>query len=346
MRKIIIIIFMLFFFTVSASALEYTAPTVPDSAQEYMADDTETFAEGLWYIIKSAIKELRPSLSEAGKVSLTLIAITLLVSVMKKLPGASGQIVNLVSTLCVAVTLLKSSNAMIHLGTQTVSEISNYGMLLLPVMTASLAAQGGTVTSAALYTGTAFFNTILSSAITKLIVPMVYIHMVLCIGYSAVGEETLKGIRDFLKWLITWSLKIVLYVFTGYLSITGVVSGTTDAAALKAAKLTLSGVVPVVGNIVSDASETILVSAGLLKNAAGVYGLLAIAAVWIGPFMQIGTHYLLLKMVSAICASFGPKETAGLIKDFSGIMGILVATTSTVCLLLLVSVICHLKGVG
>lgn len=346
MRKFLIIAITLFAFSVSVSALEYTAPTVPDSAQPYMAEDPESFADGLWYIIKSGIKVLQPSLAEAGKVCLTLIAIMLLASIIKYFTGASKQIVDLSSALCVATTLLQSSNSMIRLGTQTVDQISDYGKLLLPVMTAALAAQGGTTTSAALYTGTAFFNTILSSAITNLIVPMIYVNMVLCIGYSAIGEEILKNIRNFSKWLIIWSLKIILYVFTGYLSITGVVSGTTDAAALKAAKLTVSGVVPVVGNIVSDASETILVSAGMLKNTAGVYGLLAIAAVWIGPFIQIGTQYLLLKLACAVCATFGPKESVGLIKDFSGIMGILVAMTSSVCLLLLVSIICHLKGVG
>ena len=346
MRKIIIVMIALLFCTVSASALEYTAPDAPESAQPYMKEDPESFSDGLLYIIKSAISELRPSLAEAGRVCLTLIAIMLLASIIKNFSSTSKQIVDLVTALCVATTLIQSSNSMIHLGAQTVGQISDYGKLLLPVMTASLAAQGGTTTSAALYTGTAFFNTILSSAITKLIVPMVYVNMALCIGYSAIGEEILKNIRNFSKWLITWSLKTILYVFTGYLSITGVVSGTTDAAVLKAAKLTVSGVVPVVGKIVSDASETILVSACVIKNTVGVYGLLAIAAVWIGPFIQIGTQYLLLKLTCTICATFGQKETVGLIKDFSELMGILVAMTSCMCILLLVSVICYLKGVG
>ena len=42
------------------------------------------------------------------------------------------------------------------------------------------------------------------------------------------------------------------------MSITGVISGTVDAAALKAAKIGISGAVPVVGNIFADATETIV----------------------------------------------------------------------------------------
>ena len=213
-------------------------------------------------------------------------------------------------------------------------------------MTGALAAQGGISTSAALYTATALFNSVLSSFIAKILVPMLYIYMIFCIGFRAMDEELLKNIRNFLKWLITWSIKISIYLFTGYLSITGVISGTTDASALKAAKLAVSGAIPVVGNIISDASETILVSAGVLKNAAGIYGLFVILSLWIGPFVKIGVQYLILKATSALCSGFGAKESCGLIQDFSGIMGLIVAMTATVCILFFVSIVCCLKGVG
>ena len=175
---------------------------------------------------------------------------------------------------------------------------------------------------------------------------MLYIYLCLSVANSALGQEMLETLRRFVKWLMTWSLKLVLYTFTGYIGITGVVSGTADAAAIKATKLTISGVVPVVGGILSEASETILVSAGVMKSAAGIYGLLAILALWIGPFLEIGVQYLLLKMTSAVCGVFGVKHSAAIISDFSGAMGFLLAMTGTVCLLLLIGVVCFMKGTG
>ena len=156
----------------------------------------------------------------------------------------------------------------------------------------------------------------------------------------------LKKFRDAVKWAMTWLLKIILYTFTGYISITGVVSGTTDAATLKAAKLTISGVVPVVGSILSDASEAVLVSAGTVKNAVGIYGLLAILAVWIGPFLRIGAHYLVLKALGIMCSVFEVKSVTELIGDFSTAMGLLLAMTGAVCLMLIISTICFMKGAG
>jgi stage III sporulation protein AE len=175
---------------------------------------------------------------------------------------------------------------------------------------------------------------------------MVYVFLVLVIANSALGEDLLKKLRDFLKWLVSWFLKTILYVFTGYIAVTGVVSGTTDQAALKATKLTISGVVPVVGGILSDASEAVLVSAGLVKSAVGVYGMIAIAAIAITPFLQIAVQYLLLKLTAAVCGIFGNKRSSELIGDFSAAMGLLLAMTGTVCLLLLISTVCFMKGMG
>ena len=177
-------------------------------------------------------------------------------------------------------------------------------------------------------------------------VPMVYIYLCVSVCCNLWEQPLLQQIRKLLKWLVTWGLKIVLYVFTGYITITGVVGGTTDATILKATKLTISGVVPVVGNILSDASEAVLVSAGMMKNAVGIYGLLAVIALWIGPFVRIGLQYLMLKITGGIVQMFAPKQVAELILDFSGAMGLVLAMTGTVCLLFLISTICFMKGVA
>lgn len=323
-----------------------TAPQVPQSGSDLMPGETAGFGEGLWEIIREAVSRIRPDLAEAAGLCMSLIAVVLLLSIVQNLPGKMDQVTDLCGAAAIAAMLLGSTNSMIALGTETIQDLSSYGKLLLPVMTSAMAAQGGITGSAALYAGTALFDAVLISLISKLLIPMVYLFLVLSTANSAVGEDILRKLADFVKWVMTWGLKIVLYVFTGYMGITGVVSGTTDAATLKAAKLTISGVVPVVGGILSDASEAVLVSAGVVKNAAGIYGIFAILAVVISPFLRIGVHYLLLKATAAVCGVFGSKRVTGLIGDFSTAMGLLLAMTSSVCFLLLISTVCFLKGVG
>ena len=57
-------------------------------------------------------------------------------------------------------------------------------------------------------------------------------------------------------------------------------------------------------------------------------------------------QYLMLKAVGALCAGFELKRSAGLIEDFAAAMGILLAMTGTVLVLLLVSTVCFMKAVA
>lgn len=346
MRKLILCVVLLFALAMPVSALEITAPEVPESGEELMPQKAQTFGEGLWEIIQDVLPLIRPDLAEASRVSLAVIAAVMMVSLLQSFSDAVKAMADLAGSAVISGVLLLSANSMIQLGVETVKEISEYGKLLLPVMTAAMAAQGGITSSTALYTGTAVFDTLLSSLISRLLVPIIYLFLALAAANSAMGEEILKKMRDFLKWLMSWSLKTILTVFTTYIGITGVVSGTTDAAALKVTQTTISTVVPVVGGILSNASEAVLVSAGLVKNAAGIYGIWAILAIFLGPFLQIGAHYLLLKATAAVCGVFGSKRMTELIGDFSTAMGLLLAMTGSACLLLLISTVCFMKGVG
>lgn len=344
--RLMLIVLLILSLAMPVSAADITAPTVPESSRDLMPQDGTSFGDGLWQICCRGLAKIRPDIAEGAKISLCIIAAVVMLSILSAFPGMTEKCCDLVGAVCIAGLLLGSANSLIRLGTDTVEEISQYGKLLLPVMTTALAAQGGLTTSASLYVGTAAFDTLLSGVIASVLVPMVYIYLALAAANAAIGDDLLKKLRDFLKWLMTWVLKTVLYVFTGYMGITGVVSGTTDAAALKAAKLTISGVVPVVGGILSDASEAVLVSAGVVKNAAGIYGIFAVLALIAEPFFRIGVHYLILKFTAAVCGIFGSKRITELIDDFTSVMGLLLAMTGTVCLLILISTVCFLRGVG
>lgn len=346
MRRLIILIALIVLLPITVNAEQFTAPEVPVEAEKYFPEESSSFSEDLWYVIKTAVGDLQPEIVQAVRIGLSLIAITILVSILNTFSGTAKNVVNLAGVLSIGLILLEPSNALIELGVQTVHEMSEYGKLLLPVMTAAMASQGGVTTSSALYTTTAFFNALLSAGITKIIVPVLYVYIALSIANCILDNDMLSRFRTISNSFMTWGLKAVLYLFSGFITITGVVSGVADASAVKAAKLIISGTVPVVGKIISDASETILVSAGVMKSAVGVYGIIAIVAILIGPFLKIGIQYLILKLCAAVCGLFDSNKSSILIQDFSGAMGFVLAATGTVSLLLLISTVCFMKGIA
>ncbi len=345
MKKILIIFAIIIFTACPVSAMEFVAPEAPSSAEKYMPEDTESFWDGLWYIVKNVISTLQPSIVESMKVCISLLAVTVLLSILNTLSASAKQTTRLSGTIAFSMILLQPTNTMIRSGISVIEEMAEYGKLLFPVMTTALAAQGGTSTSAALYGGSMFFINLLTSVISKLIVPMIYIYICLCVAQRALGSDILKDLKGLAKWIMTWLLKLVIYAFTGYISITGIISGTVDSSAVKAGKLAISGVVPVVGSIISDATETVLLGAGIMKNTVGIYGLLVIFAMCIGPFLEIGIQYLLLKITVSICGIFDAKSSSGIMADISGAMGFVLAMLGTVGLLLLISTVCFMKGI-
>jgi len=332
---------------ISGSVISTELPKAGGDVAAIVPEASDSFLEGLWVVIKSCMKELNPALHEAGMLCARVSAIMILVILVKSISEKGSQkALDLASAAAIGYTLMAPSASMIRLGEETIRSLSEYGKLLLPVMTGAMAAQGGASTSAGLYAVTAFLDSVLSSMLSGLILPVMYLFLGLAIANAATGIALLGKLRDFCKWLMTWVLKSALYVFTGFLSVTGVVSGATDAAAMKAAKIAISGAVPVVGGILSDASEAVLVGAGILKNSAGIYGLLTVSTLFLVPFFQIGSQYLLLKATGSLCASLDDGAASKLILDFAGGMGLVLAVASVQTVLLLVSTVCFMRGVG
>lgn len=324
--------------------MEFSAPEPPDSAAEFLPEEADSFGEGLWNVLQSAFETIAPSLTEATHICLCVFAAVLIAGLVSQF--SSSPTIELAGVTAVAALLLEPSRSLIELGVDTVQDLQSYGKLLLPVMASSLAAQGGVTSSTALYVGTAVLDAVLSAAVTSVMVPMVWMFLALAISHAAVGEPLLGKFRDLLRWAMEWALKLTLYVFTGYMAVTGVVSGTADAAAGKAARIAVSGAVPVVGGILSDATDAVLLAASTLGSGAGIWGILTVLAIFCAPSLRIGVQYLLLKATAAIGETLGGLRCAALISDFAAAMGLLMALVSTQTTLLLISAVCFLRGVS
>ena len=346
MKPFILSFFLVLWLAVPANALELTAPEVPRSGLDAMPEDTENFGNGLRELLRNAAALLAPELKAAAHDCCRLLAAALVCSLLPLLTKRVRGISALAGTVLMASMLMAPAGTMLTCAADTLEEICEYGKLLCPVMTTALAAQGGVTASAALYTGTIGFVSALSILVSQVMLPIVAIFLALSVGYGALGEELLRRLADGAKHFLSWLLKTILILFTTYMSVTGVVSGTTDASARKAAKVAFSSAVPVVGGILSDASESVLVSVGILKNAAGVYGILAVLAVLAEPFLRLGVQYLMLKATGLVCTVLAEKRLSCLVEDFSAAMGLLLAMVASAGVLVLISTVCFMRGMG
>ena len=144
MKKLPMLIATILLLVTPVSATSFIAPEV---SSPYMPAEVDDFSDGLWYVVKNGIHNLAPEIRDASAICLSVIAVAMLISLITAAFSFNKYIVATVGIISVSVLLFKPSDTFIQMGITTVQELSQYGKLLLPVMTASLASAGGVTTS-------------------------------------------------------------------------------------------------------------------------------------------------------------------------------------------------------
>lgn len=319
-----------------------------DDARALMQDttlwDNDSFGEKILSMVKTVLGGSQSQIRQSVKSCTTILAVVVLTALGGALlEGHAKTALRLaaVCTLCLCVT--DDVGALIRLGSETAEDLNVFSKALLPVMAAAAAGSGSTASSAALYASSTAFFSLLVSVLQRLLMPMVKCFLALSAADAALDGKTFAGLKQFAAGTIKHSLRVITLVFSAYLSLTGIISGSVDAITLKAAKMTVSTVVPVVGSMISDATETVLVSAKYLLHSVGVYGMLGTLAVLLIPFVRLWVRYLIMNFTFFLASIFDCERLSGFLKDVSTAIGFIIGIVSCCALLLYVSCICFMR---
>lgn len=351
MRHILIFCALALLCGVPALGAELTVPgldQVWEAAEEAGVSPGASLDGGLSGLFGNALGQLgglfRASLSTAMK----LAAVVLLCSLAESARAGDGeglQAVTVAGALAITALTMTDMAAMVGLGRDTLGRMEDFSGLLLPVM-AVLTAATGSVSAAAVRQGaTVLFSQLLITAMDRLLVPLVYAFVAVSCAHASVGNPGLKKVADLLKGAVTFFLSVLLLAFVGYLTASGAIAGSVDAAAVKAAKLAISRAIPVVGSVLADASESVLAGAGALRGTVGLVGLLAVLAVCLTPFLRLALQYLVYKLAATLCAVVSQPRLSGLIDAIGSAFGLVLGMTGAGALVLLVSLVSTVAAV-
>ena len=269
----------------------------------------------------------RAALGSLGK--LLVIAVTC--GLLQGVQAVSGglPVVTLAGALGMTGIFFADLSGMMALCRNTLHEVSVFSKTMLPVMAGAVSLTGAPTTATVMQGITLFSFDLFIRLITELLLPAVGIYIAILTVDTAVGGGLLGRMAGFVKWAITGSMKVTLTLFIAYLTISGVIGGSADALAVKTAKFAVSGSVPVVGGIISDAAESMLAGAVLIRNTIGVVGMLCITAICLLPFLHVGCNYLLFKAGGAILTPICGSALAGLVAGLSDSMGLMLGMLGT-----------------
>ncbi len=281
----------------------------------------ENVFEKIWdYVCDEAVKPISVLISVIG-----VIMLSTLIKSMQADENDVSSAFSSVGVLACAGIICTSFGTVVSNAKVAVEGLSSFLSVYIPVFAGITAANGQTATAAA-YNGIITISAeLFCQLFTLIIFPLANCIMGISVAGAFNPDLKINSIAEGVKKLVNWCLAFIMTVFAGILSVQSFVGAAADSAAMRAAKFTVSGAVPIVGGAVSDALMTVKGSIGVIKASVGSYGIIASAAVMLPSIISLFLFRIMFVISSALSDSFGTSRITVLLKSGESVMSIIIA---------------------
>ena len=279
----------------------------------------------LWSWCREKMTEaLRQELSFAGK----LLGLALLCGLAVVLcPEGSIPEYAELSACCAASLLLAGSlEGVIRRAADTLDRLTDYANAAVPAFFSTVAASGAAVSASVKYAAVCLAMDVFMNLSQRLILPLIRGYLAVGIAGSLFENPLLKGAQKLTKWCAVTAMTLMTTVFTLYITLSGVISGSADAVAVKSTKTVIAAALPVVGGILSDSASAVVAAAGLIRSSAGVFCLVAVCVLCGGAFALLSVKMLVFKATAIaselVCSGRFPRLLSQVGSAFGMLLGL------------------------
>lgn len=209
---------------------------------------------------------------------------------------------------------------------------------LMPIMASLYVFGGNSAAGAASSTGLLLLLSVISMICTKVILPLLRISFALCLAGAIPGSINLGSVTNLVK---NTSTTLMAFVFTllGFaLYLQTAVASASDSFVTRSVKFASGVIVPVIGNMLGDASRTVMASVSVIKGSVGAVGVVIILSIVIPPIIVVLLNKLMLLICGIVSKSLGCEIESRFIYDLLGTLNVLlalVAGAGAVCIIAL-----------
>lgn len=230
----------------------------------------------------------------------------------------SGQIADIsfyMIYLLISGLLIHSFLALNRLVVNTCDTINSFMKLLLPSYLLTVVLSSGSVTALGFYEATLLGITLMQSVVIRVILPVINFYLILLILNQTSEEDCFSKFATLLETVIGWVLKSVTGLIIGLQAVQSLISPSVDSLKNTAAAR-LARAIPGIGTILDSATETVAASAVLIKNAAGVAGILALVFLCLLPVVKLAACILIFRF---LCAAIQPVSEKRMVEGIESI---------------------------
>ncbi len=217
-----------------------------------------------------------------------------------KSENGTGEIVHFVTFAVVISAVSVVVAEALNETKETIDRMSGVIDGVLPVLLSIMAATGQSSSVSAFGPAASFFSVCSASVIGNVVYPVVSFLFAIA-AVSNIGKGIrLNSLFSFFQSLLKWLIGLFGATFSLYLTVRGLAASSFDGIALRTLKYAVGNSVPYVGGILKEGADVILVSATLVKNALGVFGILVVFSAAIVPVADMIALRFLLKLLAGV----------------------------------------------
>ncbi len=220
---------------------------------------------------------------------------------------------------------------------ETTQRVTVFLTAYVPVYAAVLVGSGHGVGAVSYQTTLLGAGHLLSAFIGRGVLPLLTVSLALgCVGSVAEGFSLEAISRTFHKGVL-WGLGLFSTVFSGLLSIQQMVAAAADSLGGRVIRFSLSGMVPVVGGLLSEAYSTVVGCAGLLRTTVGAFGLLAVVLIVAPPLVRCVCWQVALSLGGGAAELFDLKPLSKVCRTAVGAVQVLEAVLAAYGLMMIIA---------
>jgi stage III sporulation protein AE len=274
----------------------------------------------------------------------SIIAVVLLCALLNGLrlsfgEQALGQVIGMVGALCICTIVVSPLVSCISDSADVLKAASGFLLACVPVLVGIMAAGGQPVSAGSYHLLMLAAGDAVSIFATTVLVPMMDIFLALSVVSAISPGIRLDGLCSVFNKVVKWVMGLVMTLFTGLITMHSVLAASMDTTGVKAVKFVVSSCVPVVGNALSDAMNTVNSCIRTLKSGVGAFGLLAGIFIFLPVLAECLLWLITLTLGSGISRIFELDGITSLLKASADVVSTLLAILLCCMMVLIISTV-------
>ncbi|MBU6145359.1 MAG: stage III sporulation protein AE [Paenibacillaceae bacterium] len=209
------------------------------------------------------------------------------------------------SYIVIAVLVMHNVVGAVSSAQEAITSMVHVMYALLPLLMTLLVSLGSVLSASVLHPLALGAVYGVSTAISQAIFPALTCAAALHIVSTCSERFSLSWLARSIQTLALGALLVVMAVFVGIVSVHSVGGGVRDGLAIKTAKTIASSTVPVVGRVLSDATDVVFSGALLITNSIGIAGVVLLMTLCAFPALKVVVLAWMHYLAAAVLQPFG-----------------------------------------